>query len=130
MNENQPEWKTWLKYAEEDLNSAIALSKTMEQFPRNVCYLCQQSTEKAIKSIFVFFNIPFPRKHDLELLYDNLPEECKRKIYLEGLSDLTEWAIEIRYPGETPLPEETEMNEAIQFAKKNYSTIISYLETE
>ncbi|MCB1191418.1 MAG: HEPN domain-containing protein [Leptospiraceae bacterium] len=77
MNENIPEWKTWLKYAEEDLNSAIALSETVERFPRNVCYLCQQSTEKAIKSIFIYQNIPFSKTHNLNLLYNNLPQECK-----------------------------------------------------
>lgn len=128
MKENIPEWKIWLKYAEEDLNSAIALSQTKEQFPRNVCYLCQQSTEKAIKSIFIYMNIPFSKSHNLNLLYNNLPQEYKRNISLEGLSDLTEWSIEVRYPGEFPLPDETEMNEAIQFAKENYSTIVAYLE--
>ncbi len=128
MNENIQEWKTWLKYAEEDLNSAVALFKTMEQFPRNVCYLCQQSTEKAIKSIYIYLNIPFSKTHNLNLLYNNLPQECKQSISLEGLSDLTEWSIEVRYPGEFPLPEETEMNDAIHFAKSNYSTIIAYIE--
>ncbi len=130
MNENIPEWKIWLRYAEEDLNSAIILSQTMEQFPRNVCYLCQQSTEKSIKSIFIYLNISFSKTHNLNLLYNNLPKQCKQSISLEGLSDLTEWSIEVRYPGDSPLPNETEMNEAIQFAKENYSTIITYLEEQ
>ncbi len=59
MKENKSEWKVWLQYSKEDLDSAIALSHTKEQFPRNVCYLCQQSSEKALKGIYIFLNLPY-----------------------------------------------------------------------
>jgi hypothetical protein len=35
MKENNSEWKVWLQYSKEDLDCAIALSHTKEQFPRN-----------------------------------------------------------------------------------------------
>ena len=41
MTEKSPEWKEWILYAEEDLQSAEILLSSENTFPRNVCYLSQ-----------------------------------------------------------------------------------------
>ena len=130
MKENKSEWKIWLQYSKEDLDSAIVLSHTKERFPRNVCYLCQQSSEKALKAIYIFLNLPFHKKHDLDLLLNDLPNDYKVNLSLLGLTELTEWAIEVRYPGDFILPDEQEMNESIKFAKNNYVAIFDLLTSQ
>ena len=75
MIEKSSEWKQWILYSEEDLQSAETLLSSENTFPRNVCYLSQQSVEKALKAIFVFLNMSFAKIHDLEALYAKLPSD-------------------------------------------------------
>ncbi|MBP6740026.1 MAG: HEPN domain-containing protein [Leptospiraceae bacterium] len=123
MKEKLPEWKEWILYSEEDLQSAETLLFTENTFPRNVCYLSQQSVEKALKAIFVFLNISFSRIHDLEALYAKLPNEWKDKLNLEGLSELSEWAVEARYPSDGEPPSEEDANFSVSVARRNLYSI-------
>ena len=120
MKEKLPEWKVWLNYAYEDLESAEVLLNSENVFPRNVCYLCQQAVEKSLKSIFVFLNISFSRTHDLESLFANLPKEWKKDLSLTGLAMLTEWATEARYPGDIPPPSNSDAETSISYARNIY----------
>ena len=60
-------------------------------------------------------------------MFNDLPNDYKVNLSLLGLTELTEWAIEVRYPGDFTLPDEQEMNESIKFAKHNYIAIIDSL---
>lgn len=62
----------WLWYAQEDLDSAVVLTK---KSPRNACLLSQQSAEKALKSVHVYLNQSIPRSHDLDLIRNLLPDD-------------------------------------------------------
>ena len=64
--------RSWLRYAEEDLDSASKLSAGAGT-PRNVCWLSQQASEKALKAAFVLEGKDFPYIHDLDRLRDSLP---------------------------------------------------------
>lgn len=123
MTEKSPEWKEWILYSEEDLQSAETLLYNENVFPRNVCYLSQQSVEKALKAIFVFLNISFARIHDLEALYAKLPSDIKDKLNLEGLSELSEWAVEARYPGDATPPSQEDAHFSISVARRNLYSI-------
>ncbi|MBP7280386.1 MAG: HEPN domain-containing protein [Leptospiraceae bacterium] len=128
MIEKSSEWKQWILYSEEDLQSAETLLSSENTFPRNVCYLSQQSVEKALKAIFVFLNMSFAKIHDLEALYAKLPSDIKDKLNLEGLSELSEWAVEARYPGDTMPPTENDANFSISVARRNIYSIKLLLE--
>ena len=45
--------REWLRYAEGDLVSAKKLATFSDVPPRNVCYLAQQSAEKALKALLI-----------------------------------------------------------------------------
>lgn len=92
----------WLRYAEEDLATAQAIVKQGLGVPRQACWLSQQAGEKAIKAALVFQQIEFPRSHDLDLLARLLPLNWQSVLTDVDLSELSQWAVESRYPGDWP----------------------------
>jgi HEPN domain-containing protein len=62
MNEAEHlvETQRWLRYAREDLEGAETLLAQRVVVPRHICWLSQQSVEKAIKAILVFLGSIFP----------------------------------------------------------------------
>jgi HEPN domain-containing protein len=81
---------------------AGALLKDGTGMPRHVCWLAQQAAEKAIKAGLVFLQRDFPKSHDLDALRNLLPDDWRIKTVSSDLADLTEWAVEARYPGQWP----------------------------
>ena len=104
MNRTEPseEARRWLRYAREDLMAAEALRQQPNAAPRHVCWLSQQAVEKALKAVLVFLEIDFPRSHDLDVLRNLIPEGWRVHVEHPDLADLTEWAVEARYPGDWP----------------------------
>lgn len=63
--------------------------------------MAQQAAEKALKALLVFLQIEFPKTHDLDLLRTLLPSDLKNDA-VSDLAELTQWAVEARYPGDWP----------------------------
>ena len=68
-----PEAELWLAYARSDPDAASALLRDPEHYPRQVCFLAQQSAEKALKALLVLLDIEFPPTHDLDRLRESVP---------------------------------------------------------
>jgi HEPN domain-containing protein len=102
-----------MRFAKEDYAVAIALQSGT---PRHACLLSQQSAEKALKSIFVLLNKPVVRSHDLDMLKNQLPDDCETKTRFADLSELSFWAVESRYPGDAPEATREDAVQAIQLA--------------
>ena len=122
------EAKRWPEYAETDLRAAHTLLESGEFFPRQVCFLSQQCGEKAIKAILVFEEVNFPKNHDLDRLRDLIPDGWKFKEAFPDLAELTIWAVEARYPGDTPDVLETEARETLHLAKSVFDAVKAELE--
>ena len=93
--------RSWLRYAEEDLDSASKLSRGAST-PRNVCRLSQHASEKALKAAFVLEGMDFPHIHDLDRLRDSLPEGWPVKKTHPDLAWLTGCVMESAHPGDWP----------------------------
>ena len=128
-HESQKEAQLWLRYAKEDLAAAEGLIEHILT-PRHVCFLSQQSAEKAIKAVLVFSQIDFPRTHDLEALLQIVPDEWKVKESRVDLPPLSEWAVEARYPGDWPEATMEEAQKALNLAKRVYELVASDLEKQ
>lgn len=59
----QDETKLWLDYAEENLNSAKVLLES--EFYNTCIYNIQQVIEKSLKSLFIEYNLPFKKTHNI-----------------------------------------------------------------
>jgi HEPN domain-containing protein len=94
------EAQRWLKYAQEDLNAAELILQHPSIAHRHVCWLAQQGAEKAIRGALIYLQIDFRRTHDLDVLLNLLPAGWDVRQRFTDLAELTEWALESRYPGE------------------------------
>ncbi len=100
--EQVAEVRRWLRFADEDLDTAERLLLDEASIPRHVCWLSQQAVEKALKGGLVSAEIAFPFRHDLDVLRNLLPAGWDVKQQHPDLAELTEWAVEARYPGDWP----------------------------
>lgn len=64
----------WLRYSTEDLDVARVLLASSPLVPRHVCWLAQQSAEKALKAALVLEGVAFPFTHDLDALCNRFPD--------------------------------------------------------
>ncbi|CAN5549218.1 MAG: HEPN domain-containing protein [Actinomycetota bacterium] len=111
----------WLRHARDDLTVA-ELILDHGQVPRAACFNAQQCAEKAIKGSLVFLQIPFRKIHDLEALCKELPDGWSLAEDPARLSDLSEWAVEPRYPGDLPGATEADAKAAVEEARDAYET--------
>jgi len=67
--------KELCEIASGDLESAKGLLEISKGRPENICFLVQQSMEKAIKAVLCFYEVPVPLVHDLGVLIAKLPTD-------------------------------------------------------
>lgn len=114
--EHQLEIRRWLRYAQEDLHGAEKMLHDENALPRHICWLAQQSAEKALKAALIFLQMDFPHRHDLDALRNLLPDDWEVKTAYPDLAQLTEWAVEARYPGDWPDAVESDARYAVKQA--------------
>ena len=90
---------------------------------RHVCWLSQQAVEKALKAALVLDRISFPFTHDLDALRNLLPDEWAVRHTHADLAELTEWAIETRYPGDWMEPTNADAARAESEARAVYGSV-------
>ncbi len=123
MNEVSNYIKQWIELAEGDFLSAKHLLTLYPHKLEVICYLCEQSAEKMLKSFLVPYHEEVPRTHDLMRLcrlcreqdaeFDKIIDECAR---------LMPYGVQVRYPNSTELYEE-DMQQALKDAEKIMDTI-------
>ena len=96
----------WLRRAESMLTSAVAM-ETVNMLNNDKCYILQQAVEKAIKAVLVLYEIQVPRHHDIGRLLKLVDEvkEIPQSVDIETLSELSEFAVNLRYPGSSSYDE-------------------------
>ena len=109
--------RDWLRYAESDLE----LAKTRPS-PRvlleTLCFHAQQTVEKSLKGVLVFFNEPFPYTHDIARLITLIKRiKADWPDRLDEAAALSEYAAGLRYPGDLEEITQEEYEEAIQLAE-------------
>ena len=92
----------WLRFSAEDLDVAQQLLADRSSAPRYVCWLSQQAAEKALKAALELEANDYPYTHDLNALRNLLPDSWSVRVDHPDLTELSQWAVEARYPGEWP----------------------------
>ncbi len=126
MNDPDPvveEALRWLRFSEEDLSVAVRLLSDTPTAPRHACWLSQQAAEKALKAALVLEGVEFPFSHDLDALRNLLPDSWLVRAAHPDLAELTEWAVETRYPGDWPEPNDDDANRALSQASALYDSV-------
>ena len=111
----------WLKRAEEDLGVARHLMESYYPHPLEIiCYLCQQSAEKAIKAVIIENGAPggLPKVHNLSFLLQQIKNVVSvDEKYYEYADTLTPYGVTARYPNELFL-EEHHAKTALNYAQE------------
>ena len=109
----------WLRFAFMDFDNAKYLFETRQPAPLEiVCYHCQQSAEKYLKSVIIAFGEEPEKTHDLLKLTGTLQNhtEVSEEI-LDFAERLTMYGVRVRYPDEIPVAE-SQTKTAITHAEK------------
>lgn len=119
--------KAWLERARSDLALARVALDTEDVLPADACFHAQQCAEKALKAFLVHLGVPFPRTHVLELLVDLAKGEgIDVPLALDEAIELTQYAVETRYPGAWEPVENDEARSAVARA----SAVLAWVEGE
>lgn len=116
----------WLRYARDDL-SVAELILEHGQVPRAACFNAQQCAEKAIKGSLIFLQTGYPKTHNIQLLCERLPDGWTLAEDPARFSDLSDWAVEPRYPGDLPEATEEDAKAAVEEAREIYETTFADL---
>jgi len=109
----------WVKKAEDDLLTAGRELSFEDPITQTVCFHCQQAAEKYLKAFLVHHQIYFAKTHKImELLASCATVDASFRDQLQDADNLTDYAVEIRYPDVLLEPTIKDAKEAFEIALK------------
>jgi len=109
----------WLAKADEDLAVADYLASGRTPYLTAIGFHAQQAVEKYIKAFLVWHQVEFPKTHDLDRLrHLAAAVDAGLASTLLAASVLTDYAADLRYPGEVPEPTAQEAVAAVELARR------------
>ena len=110
--------RRWMALASGELAYAQKSLEFGEQFNDKVCFHCQQAAEKALKALLIALEVRPPKTHDIRALVSLVSKSIPETLdALSAVVDLTDYAVEIRYPDEWYVPDSKETRRAIELAR-------------
>jgi HEPN domain-containing protein len=109
-------YEEWIERAKSSLE--LAQVKFIRHiYYEDLCYQSQQTSEKALKGLLIYFGVEPEFTHNIEILlkeikkFTDIPENIKQAI------KLTKYAVQTRYPGEYDEITKEEYKQSIKIAK-------------
>ena len=91
-----------MRKAEDDYRLVERIVADPDPLHDQLCFHCQQSAEKYLKALLEELGLRIPRTHILkDLLAILRPHHPSLSSFRRGLTYLTRFAVEIRYPGDS-----------------------------
>lgn len=92
--------RAWLRYSARDMNAARLLLRNVGAgaSPYHAAFWAQQAAEKALKGALTYAGVPFEATHRLNALAAALPDGWETRRGRGGLTELTSYGVEMRYP--------------------------------
>ncbi len=110
--------KQWIDKAEKDLLTAEREITFDDPITESVCFHCQQAVEKFLKAYLVAQQKPFSKTHNISHLLELCSTIDKSFSDLEKADDLTDYAVQVRYPDTWFEPNVMDAKQAIEMAKQ------------
>ena len=118
----------WIELATGDMQAARTLMANREENqPFTAAGHCQQAAEKFVKGTLVACRIDFKKTHDMEGLWELLPEQATglRAIPVQDIATLTQYAVETRYPAPSPNPVELHAPVSWSEVERAWATVLA-----
>ena len=114
-NETKAFIKQWIIKANEDLLVVDKLTEFEIIATSTVCFHCQQAVEKFLKAFLISNGIEIKKTHNIEFLLSEC-EDIDLDFTEIDPKNLSDFGVEIRYPGDMYVPSEKETMEHKQIA--------------
>lgn len=111
-NSHQLYFEQWISKAEEDFSVVLQLLELESPAKGIIGFHCQQAAEKFLKAFLVYHEIDFPKTHNLEYLIE-LCSHIDPGFSEINLLNLTDFGVEMRYPGDFIEPTLSEIHDFI-----------------
>jgi HEPN domain-containing protein len=123
--------REWAQKAENDLTTAAHTLKLGKRCPTDtVCFHAQQCVEKLLKALLVHHGRPFPKTHNLGLLWSLLPASVRPDLTLDEQQRLSDYATVTRYPGDYSAITLSEARIAVKVARRVRRHVLKRLPAE
>ena len=109
-------YEEWIGRAKSSLELAQAKIIHYIQY-EDLCYQLQQAVEKALKGLLIYYNVEPEFTHNIELLINELKKFTDIPEKVNEATDLTNYAVQTRYPGEYDEITKEEYEKAVKTAK-------------
>lgn len=111
----------WLKRALSNLTIASKLKPSKDILYEDLCFECQQSVEKSLKALIVFYDLDLIITHSISLLVSKLEEKgIEIPDFVKESVILSDYAVQTRYPGNYESVTSEEYKQALQLSQKVY----------
>lgn len=110
------DYEIWLKRAESNFRLAKG-GKLKGVVYEDLCFEAQQSAEKALKTLLIHFEDEFPKVHSFNILLERLQKYTAIPERIKKVLDLSDYAVQARYPGDYSPVTKTEYQKAISIAQ-------------
>jgi HEPN domain-containing protein len=106
-----------VRKAEADYRLAAKLGRGSDPFHDQLCFHCQQSSEKYLKALLEELGHSIPHTHVLrDLLALVLPRHASLRPLQRGMNFLTRFAVGTRYPGQNATKRQSQA--ALRWARR------------
>lgn len=107
--------KQWVLRANEDLLVVAKLTESKIIAPSSVCFHCQQAVEKFLKAFLISKGIDIKKTHNIEFLLAECSEFDPDFAAIDP-RNLSDFGVDVRYPGDMYVPSEAETIEHKEIA--------------
>ena len=111
------EFEIWLQRAESNLRIARG-GRGEGIFLEDLCFEAQQAAEKALKALLIYLSDDFPRVHAFTLLLERLEQYVAVPEAIREVVELSDFAVQMRYPGDYYPVSEDEYERALELAER------------
>ena len=107
----------WIGKAEDDWRLSHRLVADPEPYAEATAFHAQQAVEKYLKAFLTWYQVEFPKTHDIKRLLELAGErdQSLAKVLSEA-AELTIYAVQYRYPDDSPPVTPADMSKAVETA--------------
>jgi len=109
-------YEEWIERAKSSLELAQVKIIHYIQY-EDLCFQAQQAVEKALKGLLIFYSVEPEFTHNIELLIDELKKFTDIPEKINEATQLTNYAVQTRYPGEYDEITKEEYEKTVKIAK-------------
>jgi HEPN domain-containing protein len=109
-------YETWIERAESSMELAQARIIYHIQY-EDLCFQLQQAAEKALKGLLIYYGVEPEFTHNIEILLKELKKFTEIPVNVKVSTQLTDYAVQTRYPGEYDEITKEEYEKSVKIAR-------------